>query len=119
MEDFEISSKIGAQIREARLKKGMSQAFLADAAGISLPHVSLIENGKTKMQLLTFIRVVEALQVSADSILRLDVPEVKKLYQSEFSELLNDCTPAEMDSIMKIVRELKVTIQSNRKAIEE
>lgn len=31
-------------------------------------------------------------------------------YESEFSELLNDCTPSHMDSILKIVRELKQTM---------
>lgn len=40
------------------------------------------------MKLETFIRIIEALQVSADSLLRPDVPEVRSLYQSEFDELL-------------------------------
>ena len=48
--------------------------------------------------------------VSADSLLRTDVPEVRSLYQSEFDELLADCSTKELDSILKIVRELKSTI---------
>ena len=53
--------KIGARIREIRIKNGMSQADLSVKAHISLPHVSDIELGKTKMLLATFVRIAEAL----------------------------------------------------------
>ena len=104
------SQLVGSRIRDARINRRMSQADLAAKANISLPHVSNIEKGKTSMKLETFIRIIEALQVSADSLLRPDVPEVRSLYQSEFDELLADCSPKELDSILKIVRELKSTM---------
>ena len=47
------------------------------------------------------------LQVSADVLLRTDIPEVNTLYKSEFAEVLADCTPSEIDSILKIVKEVK------------
>lgn len=108
--DLTESQLVGSRIREARLSRRMSQADLAAKANISLPHISNIENGKASMKLESFIRIIEALQVSADSLLRPDVPEVRSLYQSEFDELLADCSPKELDSILKIVRELKSTI---------
>ncbi|MCB5940307.1 helix-turn-helix domain-containing protein [bacterium 210820-DFI.6.52] len=108
--DLSENQLIGSRIREARLSRRMSQADLAAKANISLPHISNIENGKASMKLESFIRIIEALQVSADSLLRPDVPEVRSLYQSEFDELLADCSPKELDSILKIVRELKSTI---------
>ena len=104
------SQIIGSRIREVRVKKGMSQAELAVEANISLPHISDIELGKSRMMLASFVRITEALQVSADSLLRPDIPEVKNLYQSEFADILYDCTPAEIDSILKIVKELKATM---------
>ena len=106
--------KIGARIREIRIKNGMSQADLAVAAHISLPHISDIEHGKTKMLLATFVRITEALQVSADVLLRPDTPQVNSIYQSEFKEILIDLSPAEIDSILKIVKELKSTLQAKR-----
>lgn len=108
--DTTESQAIGSRIREARIKSGMSQAELAVKSGISLPHISDIELGKSNMMLPSFIRIAEALQVSADSLLRPNVPGVASIYESEFSELLNDCTPSQMDSILKIVRELKQTM---------
>ena len=108
--DLTESQLIGSRIRDARIKRHMSQADLAVKANISLPHSSKLERGQTRMKLESFIRIIEALQVSADSLLRPDVPEVRSLYQSEFDELLADCSPKELDSILKIVRELKSTI---------
>ena len=84
--------QIGARIRNARIEQKMSQADLAAKANISLPHISSIELGKTKMLLSTFIRVIEALQISADSVLRANVPAVTSMYASEIAELFEDCT---------------------------
>ena len=108
--DITESQIIGSRIREVRVKKSMSQAELAAKANISLPHISDLELGKSRMMLASFVRITEALQVSADSLLRPDIPEVKNLYQSEFADILDDCTPAEIDSILKIVKELKTTM---------
>ena len=80
--------EIGKRIRDIRTNKKMSQADLADKANISLSQVSDIETGKSSMRLTTFIGIVEALQVSADVLLRTDIPEVNNIYKSEFAELL-------------------------------
>lgn len=66
------------------------------------------------MQLETFVKVAEALQVSADYLLRTDVPEVKAIYQDEFAELLEDCSASEMETILKIVREVKASMHKKQ-----
>lgn len=104
--------EIGKRIRDIRTNKKMSQADLADKANISLSQVSDIETGKSSMRLTTFIGIVEALQVSADVLLRTDIPEVNNIYKSEFTELLEDCTPTEIESILKIVKEVKKSMHS-------
>lgn len=116
MEDFSTLDlkKIGERIRNARQKCGMSQATLAEKAGLSVPAVSDIENGKTNMLLMTFARIIVALQGSADEILRVDAPVSKEVYRKEFTDILSDCTPAEADAILKIVKELKQTMRTNK-----
>ena len=104
------SQLIGSRIREARIKRRMSKAELADKAGISLPQISTIENGRCGMKLHSFIRIIEALQVSADSILRPDTPETRGIYQSQFDEFLADCSPTELEAKVTIVRELPPTL---------
>lgn len=106
----ELSKVVGSRIRELRQRKGMSQADLAAKANISVPHMSSIELGKSQMMLPMFVRLLEVLDVSADYLLRANVTSVNTLYQSEFNELLADCTPQEMDSILKIVQQLKTTM---------
>ncbi len=116
MEETRINEakKIGMRIREARIARKMSQADLSEKAQISLPQISDIENGKSNMMLSSFIRITEALQVSADSLLRSDIPEVSHIYNAELSELLSDCSPSEIDSIMKIAAELKTAFHSHK-----
>ena len=108
------SEQIGERIRNARVEQKMSQAELAAKANISLPHISSIELGKTKMLLSTFIRVIEVLQVSADSIIRANVPTVTNMYASEIDELFADCTPAELESLKSIVKNIKTTMRNNQ-----
>lgn len=99
--------QIGSRIRAARSSKGMSQANLAVKASVSLPLISNIENGKTRMHLDTFVKIAEALQVSTDQLLRADVPEVKVIYQSELADVLDGCSAGEMEAILNIAREVK------------
>ena len=110
LEDNTMMKEIGQRIREIRLSKKMTQNDLAFAAHISTSNVSDIELGKSKIWLTTFIKIVEALQVSSDSIIRPDVPAVNEIYQKEYSELLSDCTPSEIESIMKIVKQVKSSL---------
>lgn len=105
---------VGSRIKAVRISRGMSQADLAVEASVSLPLIINIERGKTGMQLETFVKVAEALQVSADYLLRPDVPEVKAIYQGEFAELLEDCSASEMETILKIVREVKASMHKKQ-----
>ena len=56
---------IGSRIKAVRTGKGMSQADLAVKASVSLPLISNIERGKTRMQLETFVKVSKGKGVSA------------------------------------------------------
>ena len=115
MDDKSELKEIGQRIRKIRLSKGMTQNDLAFNAHISPSNVSDIELGKSNIWLTTFVKIVEALQVSADVILRSDVPEVNSIYKKEFTELLDDCSPTEIESIMKIALQVKDTLHKPKK----
>ena len=110
--------QIGLRIREARLANKMSQADLAFAAGVSVPYISDVELGKTKTNVLAFRRIAESLRVSTDVLLRPNIPEVKEIYRNEFAEMLLDCTPAEIESILNIVREVKISLHNKPEDID-
>jgi len=107
---------IGARIREVRTSKGMSQSDLAEAANISLPHISDIERGKVAMRLSTFIKISEALQVSADTLIRQNIPEVKGIYHNEFSDLLAELSPDEMEAVLRVIKEFKKIALSSKES---
>jgi len=117
--DKALLKVIGARIRAVRTSQNMSQQELSDKAGLSLPHISDVELGKTNPLLLNFVRIAEALQVSTDSLLRPDIPEVKHIYKNEAMEVFSDCTASEMEAIMKIVREVKTTLHTEKSKYTE
>lgn len=115
MADMSLYFKqIGDRVREIRLKKNMSQQELSAKSNISLPHISDIELGKKGMHLATFIRLTEALEVSADVLLRSNIPQVTEIYKGEFAEILDGCTPSEMETILRIVKELKLSLHQKK-----
>ena len=58
----------GSTIRQLRLKKNLSQEFLADKIGISQTAFSKLENGKTQISLKRLQIILTALEVSEDEI---------------------------------------------------
>ncbi|WP_442944902.1 helix-turn-helix domain-containing protein [Oribacterium sp. C9] len=106
---------IGERIKEIRIQKKMSQAELAEKAHLSLPVISSLENARTKIWLVTFAKVAEALEVSTDDILRLNTPSSSASFPSELAEILDGCTTSERESILKIVKQLKATFEQHKK----
>jgi DNA-binding XRE family transcriptional regulator len=53
--------KIGKAMREARVKKGLSQSELADKVAMKQPDISKIEEGKANVTLDTLVRICRVL----------------------------------------------------------
>lgn len=111
---MEIKLKeMGARVREARRNLKLSQVDLAEKAQLHPTYISQIENGKANLSIDVFIRLTEALQVSADWLLRSNVPSVNKLETNEIVSLLNDCTVSEKKAILKMIKELKIALRNS------
>lgn len=61
--------RFGENLREARNAKNWTQEELADQSGLASVQVSRIERGVREIRLTTLIRLVAALEVSADDLL--------------------------------------------------
>ncbi len=117
MEDNIESKKlkeIGNRLREARQAAGLTQADVAYSANINASHLSDIECGKKQLSILTFCKIIEVIRVSADEILRPNVPTVNSIYQGEFSKIFKDCSAAELESLLKIIQEIKTSMRTNK-----
>lgn len=86
---------LGRRIRESRINKGYTQQDLASRAEIGVMYISEIERGIKMPSLNIFIKIIDALDVSADYILRDEVPSGKEYICSEVAEKLLILTPGQ------------------------
>lgn len=76
--DDAILAEIGHRIQAARLKANITQAALADQAGVSTPTVQRIETGASA-QFISVLRVLRALGLADRIDLLVDPPDVRPL----------------------------------------
>ena len=81
---------LGQRIRESRMEKGYTQQALANKAGIGLMYLGEIERGIKMPSLSVFIKIVDALDISADYVLR---DELKSGEQYVYDDLTSKLTP--------------------------
>lgn len=105
---MEIEYKdLGERIKQARKQAGLSQVELADLTKISYSHMSDIETGKKKIGLDKFMRICESLDVSADSLLRINTHSVGYIQTAEVEELLSECSSDQRQALIRILKEIK------------
>lgn len=105
--------EIGKRVKKARRDKGITQEKLAEMIEISVPHMSNIETGKTRLSFLLLFELVVALDVTADMLLTGRVSERDKQHSvvlKEVDEILSDCSDRQADLILDAVRNTKVTL---------
>ena len=94
---------LGKRIRESRIKKGYTQQDLADRADIGAVYISEIERGIKMPSLNIFIKIIDALDVSADYILRDEISSGKEYICMEITEKLLVLTPSQRKTATDIL----------------
>ena len=79
--------KIGLRVKSARIAKHMTRQQLADSAGISVSNLRAIETGKRSMSVHTLIGITDALDVSSDSLINDDPPDIAGIKEKIRKEL--------------------------------
>ena len=97
------SVALGKRIRESRINKGYTQQDLADRAEIGVVYISEIERGIKMPSLNIFIKIVDALDVSADYVLRDELPSGKEYVCTEITEKLLVLTPGQRKTASDIL----------------
>lgn len=87
------NSALGKRIREARLKKKMTQDQLSEKVGVSLYYIGEIERGVKSPSLKMFISIAQALDVSTDSLLRDEISTGNVYVNNEITKKLDTLTP--------------------------
>lgn len=97
---------LGKRVKESREKNGMTQQQLAEKISFSIQHISNIENGATKLSVDCLVEIINALDISADSLLRDNYEKHREMYYDNIIELLEECTISELKKIEIMVKTL-------------
>ena len=96
-------SALGQQLRQARQKKGYPQQALAEIADIGNVYLGEIERGSKMPSLNIFVKLIEALDVSADYILRDELTSGKEYIYDELTQKLINLTPKQRKTAADIL----------------
>lgn len=105
---------IGRRIRDRRDACGMTQAALAEMSEMSVSHVSCIERGKRQVSLAAFIRIVNALETTADGLLWGHLINDKAGLTANVAELMAGCSEGEKQLLLAVLLALKDTLREAR-----
>lgn len=94
---------LGQRIREARKNKKMTQEQLAEIAGIGLMYLGEIERGQKMPSLKIVCKIIEALDISADYLLRDVIQTGKEYVLDETTAKLVDLTPQQRKTAADIL----------------
>jgi transcriptional regulator with XRE-family HTH domain len=65
-----LAASLGATLREARTRAGLTQAQVAEALRLPLPAYARMERGRLMPGLTTFVHLAQVLDTSPDALLR-------------------------------------------------
>ena len=97
---------IGSKIKEARARAHLTQEELAEINDISPTHMSVIERGVKTPKLDTFVKIVKALNLSADALLLDGMDQVNDSIVAELSVRLGRLTDENQNRILNAIRAL-------------
>lgn len=98
---------IGNKLFNIRKKAGLTQAELAETAGLSDRTYADIERGNVNMRIETFLRICQVLHVTPDDILTENTSFAEK--QESILEQFNNCSAREKETALNL---LTVYLQS-------
>ena len=97
---------IGSRIKEAREQAHLTQEELAEIVDISPTHMSVIERGVKTPKLDTFVKIANALHLSADALLQDVVTPVTDSITAELSVRIGRLLQKEQTRILNAIRAL-------------
>lgn len=107
-------ASIGSKIKQARLRNGITQERLAEAAGVGVTHISHLETGAGTVSLKVFLAIINYLNCSADEILCKEITAARPIVDNWLAELVEDCDQTEIKIIADTVAALKQTLRKNK-----
>lgn len=110
---------IGKRIQELRLQRSMSQVELAERSGLSVTHVSYVENAKRHPGLEVLVCMASALDTTADDLLTGNQRVNRKLHEAEIHAVVDGCTVYERNVLVQLLVATKSVLRGNSHLLTE
>lgn len=94
--------EVGNKLLSIRKRAGMTQAEVAEVAGLSSRAYADIERGSVNMRVETVLHICEALHITPDEILTKSDEEIL-VHEEELLARLNACNPKNKETALKIL----------------
>ncbi len=94
--------KIGAKFYTFRKAKGMTQAEVAEAAGLSDRTYADIERGGVNMRIETILRICNVLDITPNDVLT-EESDVPMFDENDIIKKLGECSPKERETALRIL----------------
>ena len=102
---------LGNRIKEIRLSKNWTQAYLAERSEVEPSNISHIERAATKVSLPTLVNIANALEVTLDEIMVGSLIQRKHISSKIIDDILCDCTPKEISALTEVLKSAKFILR--------
>lgn len=107
-------SLIGGYIKECRTGRQLTQALLAERAGLSVPYISQVETASKHISLNALVKITGVLDVTVDRLLWGNQRGDAASFAAGMEQLLEDCTDYERSVILDASSALKKSLRRHR-----
>ncbi len=97
-------ANIGKRIQATRMENKITQKEMADFLGLSMNYISKLENGKTKIELKTFIKICDFLNISIYDVLNEKTDHIIRYMDKDLYELIIKCNLEKQKLIYNMVK---------------
>ena len=98
---FDLNA-IGNKLLSIRKRLGMTQADVAEAAGLSERTYADIERGTVNMRIETILRICNVLHITPDEVLT-EENISQHMQQTELLDRLNACNPKDRETALQLL----------------
>ena len=114
--NFEIDLKsVGGRIRNVRMQMGLTQEKAAERTEFTGQYWSLLETGRERGSVSTYLQIAKALEITLDDIFYDEAPAIRLRKTLSEDGLLVGCTISENKIISEILLALKDILERNRR----
>ncbi len=105
---------LGRRIKAVRKRRGLSQNNLSELIDKSPTYLSYVESGTKCMSLDAFVDIVNALNTTADDLLKDSLENIAIVTVNGFSSVLADCDSYEQRVLIDLIISAKEILRSNK-----